>query len=77
MNDLRFPRCFAALSVVGGVAIALGLPYLTLVHGDQLPVTARLLVITFALVIGGSLVRVGKSGAETDIARRHAQRRVV
>ena len=76
MPETRTSAWRAGLAVLGGVAIALGLPYLTLAHGGGLPVTARLVVIVLALAAGGSLVRVGQSAADADVIRRTHQRRL-
>lgn len=70
MREIPLASWLAGLGVLGGVAIALGLPYLTLVHGDALPVTMRLLVIVIALAAGGALVRAGQSKADTEIIQK-------
>jgi len=44
-----------ATGVIGGVAIALGLPWILLVHGAQLNTAARIVLI-FLAVIGGGLI---------------------
>lgn len=76
MSEPSFPRWLAAVGVFGGVAIALGLPYLTLVHGDGLSATMKMMVIVLALAAGGTLVRAGQSPADSDVVRRDSQRRV-
>lgn len=76
MRETRSSAWLALLGVVGGVGIALGLPYLTMVHGDGLPVAARLLVIALALAAGGFLVRAGQSAAGADVIEKTHQRRV-
>lgn len=44
-----------ATGVIGGVAIALGVPWIVLVHGSQLN-TAAQIVLIFLAVIGGGLI---------------------
>jgi hypothetical protein len=51
---MRFPRWLAGVGVVGGVAIALGLPWVTLVHGGDLG-GAKVAIIILALITGACL----------------------
>jgi hypothetical protein len=55
MSELRFPRWLAAVGVFGGVMIALILPVVVLMLGDDLSSTAKLVVVTLALIIGACL----------------------
>lgn len=52
MNEMRFPRWLAGFGVLGGVAIALGLPWLILVYGGDLSGGAKLTLIILALAAG-------------------------
>ncbi len=55
MNRMRFPRWLAAVGVIGGVAIALGLPYITLVLDGDLSPNAKLAVVILSLLVGATL----------------------
>ena len=55
MNEMRFPRWLAALGVLGGVAIALGLSYLVLVHGGDLSSGAKVAMVITGVLAGGIL----------------------
>lgn len=55
MNEMRFPRWLAALGVLGGVAISLGLSYLVLVHGGDLSSGAKVAMVITGLLAGGVL----------------------
>ena len=55
MNELRFPRWFAAIGVFAGMLIALIVPVAVLLVGDDLTSAAKLVVIILALLIGGCL----------------------
>ncbi len=52
MNEMRFPRWLAGFGVLGGVVIALGLPWLVLVHGGDLSDGAKLTLIILGLAAG-------------------------
>jgi hypothetical protein len=54
---MRFPRWLAAVGVLGGVAIALGLPYVTLVYGSDLG-GAKVAIIILALIAGCTLAAI-------------------
>ena len=77
MRETRLTSWLAGLGVLGGVAIALGIPYLTLVHGDELSVTARLLVIVLSLAAGGAIVRAGQSAVESDVVGQNRTRSIL
>ena len=55
MTDLRFPRWLAAIGVFGGVMIALILPVVVLMLGNDLSARAKLTVIILAMIIGACL----------------------
>lgn len=57
-SKLLFTRWLAAVGVLGGVAIALGLPYLVLAHGVGLGGGAQVTLIILALLVGASLAGV-------------------
>ena len=52
MSEMRFPRWLAGFGVLGGVAIALGLPWLILVYGGDLSGRAQLTLIILGLLAG-------------------------
>lgn len=55
-ESLRFGgRSMGAIGVLGGVAIALGLPYLVLTFGQGLGPVMQGLIVIGALVIGGGV----------------------
>ena len=55
MSQFSASSLLGYFGVLGGVAIALGLPWLILVHGFFLSEIARLAVIVLSLLIGGLL----------------------
>jgi hypothetical protein len=57
MSEMRFPRWLAAVGVLGGVAIALGLPWVTLVYGSDLG-GAKVAIIILALIAGCALATI-------------------
>lgn len=57
MSEMRFPRWLAAVGVLGGVAIALGLPWITLVYGSDLG-GAKVAIIILALIAGCTLAAI-------------------
>jgi hypothetical protein len=52
---MRFSGALGYFGVIGGVVIALGLPWLMLLYGQDLPVWVRPTVIILALLLGGLL----------------------
>lgn len=57
MNQMRYPRWLAALGELGGVVIALGLPYVVLAYGNGLSGSAKVGLIILGL-LAGSLVAI-------------------
>jgi len=55
MSDLRFTRWLAAVGVLGGVLIALMLPVVVLMLGEDLSAVAKLAVVILALIGGVTL----------------------
>ena len=55
MSEIRFPRWLAAVGVFGGVSIALVLPVVVLMLGDDLSATAKLVVVILGLLVGSTL----------------------
>ena len=51
-DQIYFTRWLAAVGVIGGVAIALVLPYLVLVHGQYLGPRAQILLVVLAILAG-------------------------
>jgi hypothetical protein len=58
VSDLRFPRWLASVGVLGGVAIAVALPAVVLMLGDDLTPSAKLVVIILGLLVGAALAGV-------------------
>ena len=46
-------RAMAVVGVLGGVAIALGLPYIVIVYGQSMGAVAQVLLTILALLTGG------------------------
>jgi hypothetical protein len=55
MNEIRFPRWLAGMGVLGGVAIALGFPYIILTLGGDLSEGVKVVLIILGLLGGGIL----------------------
>lgn len=53
MTDLRFPRWLAAVGIFAGMMIALIVPVVVLMVGDDLTPSAKLVIMILALIIGG------------------------
>jgi hypothetical protein len=55
MSELRFPRWLAAIGVFGGVSIALILPVVVLMLGDDFTSGVKLVIIILAMLVGAVL----------------------
>jgi hypothetical protein len=55
MNTIHFPRWLATMGILGGVAIAIGVPYIVLVFGGDLGSGAKVALVILSLVAGGLL----------------------
>jgi hypothetical protein len=55
MNEMYFPRWLAAIGVLGGVVISVGLPYVVLAHGGDLSSGARVAMVITGVLAGGIL----------------------
>lgn len=53
MSELRFPRWLAGVGIFAGMMIALVIPVVVLMLGQDLTPSAKLVVIILALIIGG------------------------
>lgn len=56
IGGVKFSRSAAPLGVIGGAAVAVGLPLIILVFGQHLHVAMQSMVIVMALMLGGLTV---------------------
>jgi hypothetical protein len=58
VNTIHFPRWLATAGILGGVAIALGVPYIVLAYGADLGSGAKTALIILGLIAGSLLALV-------------------